>query len=62
MPSTKPWYASKTIWLNIISALVELGQAFLDLNILPSGTVLLVVNILNIILRAITKTEVTAVK
>ena len=59
---SKPWYVSKTIWLNIISALIELGQVFLDLNILPSGTILLIINVLNIILRVITKTEVIAVK
>lgn len=54
-----PWYLSKTIWLNIISALIELGNVFLDLNILPSGTILLIVNVLNIIIRLITKTEIS---
>ena len=54
-----PWYLSKTIWLNIISALIELGNVFLDLNILPSGTILLIVNVLNVIIRLITKTEIS---
>lgn len=52
---TKPWYLSKTIWLNIISIAIELAQTFLDLNLLPSGTLLMVVNVLNVLLRLITK-------
>lgn len=58
--TSKPWYLSKIIWVNVISALIELGQVFLDAQILPTGTVLLIVNILNIILRIVTKAEVTA--
>jgi hypothetical protein len=54
----KKWWQSKIVWLNIISFLLELGQAFLDYNILPAGTVLMIVNFLNIALRMITKVPI----
>ncbi|MDI6804908.1 MAG: hypothetical protein QME58_13900 [Bacteroidota bacterium] len=51
----KKWYQSKIIWVNIISLLLELANSLLDMNVLPAGTLLIIVNGLNIILRLITK-------
>lgn len=50
----KKWYSSKTVWLNVISGLLELTQVFTGLDIIPSGTLTIIVNVLNIALRRIT--------
>tara|TARA_R100001086_G_scaffold170569_1_gene93148 strand:+ start:4208 stop:4468 length:261 start_codon:yes stop_codon:yes gene_type:complete len=46
----KPWYKSRTIWVNAISAAAEL----VGIIPLPGGTALIVANILNIALRFVT--------
>lgn len=52
----KRWYKSKTIWINLMSLLLEIAQYLLDMNVIPTGTLLILVNILNIIIRFITDT------
>ncbi|MCS7054453.1 MAG: hypothetical protein NZM09_12090 [Ignavibacterium sp.] len=47
----KAWYKSKTIWVNLLSLAIELAQYLLNAQIVPSGTILVIVNLLNIILR-----------
>jgi hypothetical protein len=50
----KPWYKSKIVWVNVISILLEVSQILTGVNWIPTGTLTLVVNILNIILRKLT--------
>lgn len=60
--NTKPWYTSKTIWANIISALVAiLLLVSQSPSFEPYGEwLLLSQGILNIILRFVTDTGVRA--
>ena len=51
----KPWYLSKVLWANLIGLLLEIGQAFTGVNIVPAGTLMIIMNVLNILLRFITK-------
>jgi hypothetical protein len=64
MPSQeKSWYASKTIWLNVFSAVIAVGSALQGQAIiqeypaLASGLVV-VLNIANVALRLITSTKI----
>jgi len=50
----KPWYKSKTIWFNIAALLLELIQYLLSAQIIPKGTMLIIVNLMNIVLRFFT--------
>jgi hypothetical protein len=50
----KPWYKSKIVWVNVISILLEVSQILTGVNWIPTGTLTLVINILNIILRKLT--------
>lgn len=52
---TKHWYNSKTIWINVISSFLEIAQLINGINLLPAGTLTLITNLLNIILRFVTK-------
>lgn len=57
----KKWYESRTIWLNIISALIELANLLMDNPIIPknmTGVLTIVVNILNVALRFLTNTGI----
>jgi hypothetical protein len=55
--SGKPFWKSRTIWINAITAAVELSGALTGL--LPPGALQLVTNVLNIALRLITNQPVT---
>jgi hypothetical protein len=50
----KPWWKSKTIWLNVISGLLEGAQIFTGVQWIPTGVLTIVTNVLNIILRKMT--------
>ena len=54
----KPWYLSKTIWANIVAALLTFGSiAGLDLGLTPEDQAQLVAGVLvvvNIVLRFVT--------
>jgi hypothetical protein len=58
----KRWYASKTIWANIIAGIVTLAGLFgLDLGLTPDVQAQIVTGVLavvNIILRFVTKEPV----
>jgi hypothetical protein len=53
-PKPKPWWQSKTIWLNVISGLLEGAQLFIGVQFIPPGILTLVTNVLNIVLRKMT--------
>ena len=57
--NSKPWYASKTMWANLIGGSVTIGSVFgLDLGLTPENQAQLVAGIMvvvNIVLRLITK-------
>jgi hypothetical protein len=53
----KKWYQSKTIWLNVISGVLEVANLLMDSPIIPvkfAGILTLAVNVLNIALRYVT--------
>ena len=56
---SKPWYASKTVWANLIGGAATIGGVFgLDLGLTPEAQAQLVAGIVvvvNIVLRFITK-------
>ena len=62
MDTTK-WFASKTLWVNVIAAVAALAGVFkLDLGLTPEVQVTVVTTILalvNVGLRLVTKTPVT---
>jgi hypothetical protein len=62
MDTTK-WYASKTLWVNVVAAVATLAGVFkLDLGLTPEVQATVVTTILalvNIGLRLVTKTPVT---
>jgi len=62
VPVVKPWYASKTLWVNAVAGLAAVtGALGLDLGLDPDTQVALVGGILavvNIVLRLVTKAPV----
>ena len=56
---SKAWWESKTIWFNVLSAGLEIAQMLSGAGVIPAGVATLVVNGVNIILRAITTQPVT---
>lgn len=61
-----PWYASKTVWLNIAAILIVILTALSGRQDLISSDVIevfgLVLAILNIIIRFFTKTPIATMK
>lgn len=57
--NTKPWYTSKTIWLNVIGFIVYLIQYQGLANIIPENIVAFIVMIGNLLLRPKTDTVLT---
>jgi hypothetical protein len=61
MDTTK-WYASKTLWVNVVATIATLAGAFkLDLGLTPEVQATVVTTILalvNIALRLVTKTAI----
>jgi hypothetical protein len=55
----KPWYTSRSIWTNLVGALWIALTPTLGLPTLGTETEVLILGLINIILRIITKTEVT---
>jgi len=51
---TKPWYYSKTLWVNFIALLALLIQAMSGFVVAPEEQAAIIV-VINLILRAITK-------
>ena len=51
---SKPWYLSKTVWVNIITTLIAVLTLLTEGTLLPAGAlpwVLSVVGVLNVVLR-----------
>jgi len=59
---TKAFYESKTFWVNIIGLAWMFGQKPLGLPELDDGMILAILGVLNIVLRFITKKEITITK
>ena len=59
---TKPFYTSKTFWVNAVGLFWVLAAAPLGLPALSEDTMLSILAVINILLRFITKTEVTLTK
>lgn len=57
--NTKPWYTSKTIWLNVIGFIVYLIQYQGLATIIPENIVAFIVMIGNLLLRPKTDTVLT---
>lgn len=58
----KKWYESKTIWLNVISLIIEIGNMLMTTPVIPTqytGILTVVVNALNIVLRTLTNTTIS---
>jgi hypothetical protein len=58
----KKWYESKTIWLNVISLIIEIGNMLMTTPVIPTqytGILTVVVNVLNIVLRTLTNTTIS---
>jgi len=58
----KKWYESKTIWLNVISLIIEIGNILMTTPVIPTqytGILTVVVNVLNIVLRTLTNTTIS---
>lgn len=64
METTKPWYASRTLWANIIGGAVAVATAFeLDLGLDAEGQAAIIggiMAVINILLRLNTRSAVTA--
>jgi len=64
MPETKPWWASKTIWTNLVGFAATMSVAFgIDLGLdVATQTALVggIMAVLNLLLRFATKTAVTS--
>ena len=59
----KPWYTSRTIWLNLLGATVAVVSALLGQSIIQehpglAAGLVVVLNIANVALRLVTTTEV----
>lgn len=62
METSKPWWASKTLWANIVAGILAVTGSFGILELDAETQTQLVVGIMavmNIILRLVTKTGVT---
>lgn len=58
---TKPWWQSRTIWAQIVGAVVTLAGLFgLDLSAIQASVVTLVMSVVTIYLRFITVKPITA--
>ena len=56
----KAWWKSKTIWVNTLGAAVEIGQLLMQAQILPPGTITLVLAGANVVLRKLTTQPIGA--
>lgn len=53
---SKSIFSSKTVWVNVLSAAIELSGALH--GVIAPGTLTIVVNVLNVLLRLVTKDAV----
>jgi hypothetical protein len=55
IPMPKPWYESKMLWANAIAILTALSAYFADGATLETTVVAVVMGVVNILLRLITR-------
>lgn len=60
-PKTKPWFLSKTIIANMITAILALGNMLFDLGYIDpeTGWIALAISFLNTALRWVTKEPIS---
>ena len=51
---TKPWYQSKTVWFNVLSASVDIFQTLGGFGVVPPGALAIGTAVGNVLLRAVT--------
>ena len=56
----KQWYLSKTLWINILALVAVVLQGVTGKEILSVETQGIILTVINIILRLVTKQELTA--
>ena len=56
---SKPWYMSKTIWLNVIGLILILVQSSLGIQFIPIQYQTIIIAFLNLAVRSITTTNLT---
>ena len=55
----KKWYESKTIWANVLATGAIILQTATGKNILPVDQQMIILSVINLVLRAITKDNIT---
>lgn len=55
----KKWWKSRTLWVNIVSGAVYVGQSLSGIDIIPDVVMVPVMAGLNLLLRAITTKKLT---
>ena len=55
----KPFWKSKTLWVNVIGLLIAVLQQLGTINWIPQETLVIVLGILNVILRFISNSSLT---
>ena len=55
----KKWYQSKTLWVNVVAIVIVGVQSLAGTSFVPTQIQVAIMAVLNIILRALTKTNIT---
>jgi hypothetical protein len=54
----KKWYESKTVWINVVALVAAILQGVYHKEVINPGTQVVVLSVINMVLRAITKHEI----
>ena len=57
--NNKKWYLSKTVWINVIATAGITAQAITNKEILSPELQLMFLSVINLILRSVTKDNIT---
>lgn len=57
-PNTTPWYASRTLWVNVLAIAAMIAQGITGKEVINMELQATVLGVVNIILRLVTKTPV----
>ena len=55
----KKWYESKTIWVNVVATIAIVIQTVSGKDIIPAETQVGIIAVVNLLLRMITKENIT---
>ena len=58
MRISKKWYASKTLWINLLSMTSILAQTYYKTDVLPPEVQVSLLAVINIVLRTVTKNPI----